>query len=62
MIAIHDVIMGGVATSFMCADTENVMASSVHAHNVVHGRARFEQAMFDRNVYEVDVIEYLQCC
>ena len=60
MISIHDVKMGGVATSFLCVDTESVTASSVHAHSVVHDRARFEHAMFDRCVYMINVIENIQ--
>ena len=57
MTSIHDVIMGGVATSFMCADTESVTASSMHAHSVVHDETWFGHAMFDRYVYVVNVIE-----
>ena len=60
MISIHDVTMGGVATSFFCVDTESVTASSVHAHSVVHDRARFEHAMIDRYVYVINVIENIQ--
>ena len=59
-IFIHDVTMGGVATSFLCVDTESVTASSVHAHSVVHDRARCEHAMFDRYVYVINVIENIQ--
>ena len=60
MISILDVTMGGVATSFLCVDTESVTASSVHAHSVVHDRARFEHAMFDRYVYVINVLENIQ--
>ena len=62
MISIHDVIMGGVATSFMCADTESVTVSSVLAHGVVYDTTRFGHAMFHRYVYVVNLIEYLQYC
>ena len=54
--------MGVVATSFMCADTESVTAGSVHAYGVVHDTTRFGHAMFDRYVYVVNIIEYLQYC
>ena len=54
---IHDVIMGGVAMSFMCAVTKSVTASSVHEHSVVHDTTRFRHAMFDRYVYVVNIIE-----
>ena len=60
MKSIHDVTMGGVATSFLCVDTESVTASSVHAQGVVHDRARFEHAMFDRYVYVINVLENIQ--
>ena len=60
MIYILDVTMGGVATSFLCVDTESVTASSVHAHSVVHDRARFEHAMLDRYVYAINVLENVQ--
>ena len=60
MIYIHDVTMGGVATSFLCVDTKSVTASSLHAHSVVHDRARFEHVMFDRYVYVINVLENIQ--
>ena len=59
MTPIHDVIMRGVATSLMCADTESVTASSVLAHGVVHDTIRVGHAMFGRYVYVVNIIEYL---
>ena len=62
MTSIHDVILGGVAMSFMCADTENITASSVHTHGIVPDTTRFGHAMFDRYVYVVNIIEYLQHC
>ena len=36
------------------------MVSSVHTHGVVHDTTRFVHAMFDRHVYVVNVIEYIQ--
>ena len=39
---------------------ESVMASSVHAHSVVHDTTRFGHAIFDRYVYVINVIEYIQ--
>ena len=38
----------------------SVTARFVHAHSVVHDRTRFGHAIFDRYVYVVNVIEYLQ--
>ena len=61
MTSIHDVVIG-VATSFMCADTESVTASSVHAHDIVHDTTRLGHAMFDMYVYVLNIIECLQCC
>ena len=62
MTSIHDIITGGVATSFMGAYTESVKDSSVHTHGVVHNTTRFGHAMFDRYMYVVNVTEYLQHC
>ena len=62
MTSIHNVIMGGVATSFMCADTESVTVSSALAHGVVYDTTRFGHAMFDRYVHVVNLIVYLQYC
>ena len=62
MTSIQDIITGGVATSFMCADTESVKDSSVHTHGNVNDTTRFGHAMFDRYMYVVNVTEYLQHC
>ena len=39
---------------------ESVMTSSVHTHGVVHETTRVGHAMFDRYVYVINVIEYIQ--
>ena len=62
MTSIQDVILRDMATSFMCADTESVTASSVHTHDVDYDTTRFGHAKFDRYVYVVNLIEYLQYC
>ena len=44
---------------YVCQN-ESVMASSVHAHSVVYDTTWFGYAVFDRYVYVVNVIEYIQ--
>ena len=39
---------------------ESVMASSVQAHSVFHDTTLFGHAMFDRYVYVINGIEYIQ--
>ena len=60
MISIHDVTMGGVATSFMSADTRASWPvqcmHTVFAHDTTH----FGHAIFDRYVYVNNVIENIQ--
>ena len=58
-ICIHEVTMGGVATSFMCADMRASWPVQC-THGVVHDTTRFGHAMFDRYVYVINVIEYIQ--
>ena len=54
MISIHDVTMGGVATSFMSVDTRGVMASSVHAHSVC---SRYNM-VWTCHIWQVCVCDY----
>ena len=96
MTSIHDLTMGGVATSFVCMDTRGhpdskvrvtnvgltwvlaapggpyvgpmnlairVMASSVHAHSVVHDTTWFGHALFDWCVFDwcVYVVNFINC-
>ena len=55
MISIHDVTMGGVATSFMSTDTRASCTHTVFAHDTT----RFGH-IFDRYVYVINVIENIQ--
>ena len=60
VISIHDVTMGGVATSFMSTDTR--ASWSAHSTHTVfaHDTTRFGHAIFDRYVYVINVIEDIQ--
>ena len=62
MIAIHDLTMGGVATSFMSADTR-ASRSVQCTHTVllkIHCTTQFGHAILDRYVYVINVTEYIQ--
>ena len=57
MISIHDVTMGGVATSFMSADTRAPWPVQCTRTMFAHDTTRFGHAIFDRYVYVINVIE-----
>ena len=59
MLSIDDVTMGGVAMSFMSADTR--ASWSVQCmYSVAHNTTWFGHAIFDRYVYVINVIENIQ--
>ena len=60
MISIHDVTMGGVATSFMSAYTKASWPGPVHTHSVAKDTTWFVHAIFDRYVYVINIIENIQ--
>ena len=53
MISIHDVTMGGVATSFMSADTRAPWPVQCTRTVFAHDTTRFGHAIFDRYVYVI---------
>ena len=57
--AAADVISVPGVIIYVC-QYESVTVSSVHAHGVVHDPTWFGHAMFDRYVYVVNLIEYIQ--
>ena len=60
MISIHDVTIGGVATSFMDADTRASWPVQCTHTVFAHDTTRFGHAIFDRYVYVINVIENIQ--
>ena len=56
MISIHDVTIGGVATSFMDADTRASWPVQCTHTVFAHDTTRFGHAIFDRYVYVINVI------
>ena len=60
MISIHDVTMGGVATSFMSADTRASWPVQCTHSVFAHDTTRFGHAIFNRYVYVINVIESIQ--
>ena len=60
MISIHDVTMGGVATSFMTADTRASWPVQCTHTVFAHDTTRFGHAIFDRYAYVNNVIENIQ--
>ena len=60
MISIHDVTIGGVATSFMSADTRASWPVQCTHTVFAHDTTRFWHAIFDRYVYVINVIENIQ--
>ena len=60
MISIHDVTMGGVATSFMSADSRASWPVQCTHTVLAHDTTRFGHAIFDRYVYVINVIENIQ--
>ena len=60
MISIHDVTMGGVATSFMSADTRASRPVQCTHKVFAHDTTRFGHAIFDRYVCVINVIENIQ--
>ena len=60
MISIHDVTMGGVATSFMSADTRASWPVQCTHTVFAHDTTRFGHAIFNRYVYVINVIESIQ--
>ena len=60
MISIHDVTMGGVATSFMSVDTRASWPVQCTHTVFAHDATRFGHAIFDRYVYVITVIENIQ--
>ena len=60
MISVHDVTIGGVAMSFMSADTRASWPVQ-NTHTVfAHDTTRFGHAILDRCVYVINVIENIQ--
>ena len=59
MISIHDVTIGGVATSFMSADTRASWPVQC-THTMFAHDTRFGHAIFDRYLYVINVIENIQ--
>ena len=60
IIYIHGVTMGGVATSFMSADTRASWPVQCTHTVFAHDTTRFGHAIFDRYVYVITVIENIQ--
>ena len=60
MISIHDVTMGGVATSFMSADTKASWPVQCTHTVFAHDTTRFGHAIFNRYVHVINVIESIQ--
>ena len=60
MISIHDVAIGGVATSFMSADTRASWPVQCMHTVFAHDTIRFGHAIFDRYVYVINVIENIK--
>ena len=60
MIYIHDVTMGGVATSFMSVDTRASWSVQCTHTVFAHDTTQFGHAIFDRCVYVITVIENIQ--
>ena len=60
MISIHDVTMGGVAMSFMSADTRASWPVQCMHTVFAHDTARFGHAIFDKYVYVINFIENIQ--
>ena len=60
MISIHDVTVGGVATSFMSVDTRASWPVQCTHTVFAHDTTRFGHAIFDRYVYVITVIENIQ--
>ena len=60
MISIHDVTMGGVATSFMSADSRASWPVQCTHTVFAHDTTRFGHAIYDRYVYVINVIENMQ--
>ena len=59
MLSIDDVTMGGVAMSFMSADTRASWSVQC-TYNDAHNTTWFGHAIFDRYVYVINVIENIQ--
>ena len=60
MISIHDVTMGGMAASFMSADTRASWPVQCTHTLFPHDTTRFGHVIFDRYVYVINVIENIQ--
>ena len=60
MISIHDVTLGGVATSCMSADTRASWPVQCTHTVFAHDTTRFGHAIFDRYVYVINLIENIQ--
>ena len=60
MISIHDVTMGGVATSFMSADTRAPWQVQCTHTVFAHDTTRVGHTIFSRYVYVINVIESIQ--
>ena len=60
MTSIHDVTMGGVATSFMSADTRASWPVQCTHTVFAHDTTQFGHAVFDRYVCVINVIENIQ--
>ena len=60
MIYIQDVRMGGVATSFISADTRASWPVQCMHTVFPHDTTRFWHAIFDRYVYVINVIENIE--
>ena len=60
IIYIYEVTMGGVPTSFMCAETRASWPVQCTHTVFAHDTTRFGHAIFDRYVYVINVIENIQ--
>ena len=60
MISIQDVTIGGVATSFMSDDTRASWPVQCTRTVFAHDTTRFGNAIFDRYVYVINVIQNIQ--
>ena len=61
MVSIHDVTMGGVAMSFMSADTKASWPVQCTHTVFAHDTTRFGHAIFDRYLYVINAIENIHC-
>ena len=60
MLSIHDVIMGGVATSFMRAGMRASWPVQCTHTVFAHNTTQFGRAIFDSYMYMINVIENIQ--